>query len=194
MENKNLTPEESLQLITKTINEAKERFSENGFAFIFWGIIISLATLGHFFLIRYELYNFIGFVYLIMPVGFIVSFFYYFKKRKERKVKNIVSQILSIVSNILGINYMILGFVFWKQLGEVLIPIFLIMMAIHMFISGMAIRYKPLLISGLILNICGFTAFYFRMDYQLLIISLATLITLVIPGILLYKLNKKENV
>ena len=36
MEKENLTPEESLLLISKTIDEAKERFKEYGSVFVFW--------------------------------------------------------------------------------------------------------------------------------------------------------------
>jgi hypothetical protein len=37
--NEKITPEESLLLITKTIEETKQRFKENGHIIILWGTI-----------------------------------------------------------------------------------------------------------------------------------------------------------
>ncbi len=50
MDENNLTPEESLLLITKTIEETKQRFKENGHIFILWGsITFSVFFLQYFF-------------------------------------------------------------------------------------------------------------------------------------------------
>jgi len=40
MEERNFTPEESLLLISKTIEETKQRFQENGHIIILWGSLI----------------------------------------------------------------------------------------------------------------------------------------------------------
>ena len=40
MEKRNFTPEESLLLISKTIEETKQRFQENGHIIVLWGSLI----------------------------------------------------------------------------------------------------------------------------------------------------------
>ena len=40
MKTKEFTPEESFVLIRQAIERAKNRFEENGFAFILWGTVI----------------------------------------------------------------------------------------------------------------------------------------------------------
>jgi len=41
MKTKEFTPEHSFELINQVINQAKNRFEENGFAFILWGALIA---------------------------------------------------------------------------------------------------------------------------------------------------------
>ena len=50
MEKTSLTPEQSLLLITKTIEETKERFKENGHVFVFWGTLMLIVIGSQFIL------------------------------------------------------------------------------------------------------------------------------------------------
>lgn len=40
MQPENFSPKDSLQLIDQMINQAKNRFSENGFLYLLWGWLI----------------------------------------------------------------------------------------------------------------------------------------------------------
>ena len=50
MEKTELTPEQSLLLITKTIEQTKERFKENGHIFVFWGTLMLIVIGSQFML------------------------------------------------------------------------------------------------------------------------------------------------
>jgi hypothetical protein len=52
MENEEFTPSESLALITNIILEAKARFRDNGFSFIFLGLCSFAASFGQFLLLK----------------------------------------------------------------------------------------------------------------------------------------------
>ncbi len=67
MKSSALTPEESLLLITKTIEETKERFKENGHVFVFWGTLMLIVIGSQFILSILELYKF------TMVSGFLIS-------------------------------------------------------------------------------------------------------------------------
>ena len=49
MDEQNISPEESLQIITGMIGKAKSNFARGGsFYFLLWGSVIALADFGHF--------------------------------------------------------------------------------------------------------------------------------------------------
>ena len=195
MEKTMLTPEDSLLLITKTIEETKQRFKENGHLIIFWGVLMFIVTLSQYILIRLELYEIHWYPNFLYPLGAIYTFIYGWKAYKKNNLpKTIIGNILWAMAWLLGVNFMILGFFFSHKLGEVIAPVFLIFLALFVFTSGISIKFKPLIIGGIILNLIAFTAFFIDFQYHPLIMSIGSVIALIIPGILLNKENKKENV
>jgi hypothetical protein len=92
------------------------------------------------------------------------------------------------------LNLMILGFLFSQQLGDALAPIFLIMLALGIIVTGASIKFKPLLIGGILLNLIGLVSFFFTRDYHGFSMMLGALVGLIIPGMLLNKAYRKEHV
>lgn len=52
MEEKSLTEKESLELIARMINRAKNRFIENGFLYLLWGWVVLLCCLLQFVIVN----------------------------------------------------------------------------------------------------------------------------------------------
>ena len=78
---KTLSPEESLDLISKTIANFKRNYKSDSYAFLLWGWIIIIASLSHFVIIKYlvylELYNKINLFSLLNWGIFIVIGYIY---------------------------------------------------------------------------------------------------------------------
>ena len=123
MTHKEFTPSESLDLITNIILEAKSRFKDNGFAFIFIGLCCFISSLGQFILLKLEYYKVNYYPYFIMPVAGVITYFYYKKKRSAVKSKNIIGTLLSLFGIILGLNLTIAGFFFWEKFDIALLPV-----------------------------------------------------------------------
>ena len=194
MENKEFTPTESLALIANVILEAKSRFKDNGFSFIFIGLCSFIASLGQFLLLKLEYYKINYYPYFIMPIAAAVTYFYYRKKRSAVKSKNIIGTLFSIISAIMGINLMIAGFFFWGKFGIALIPFMLILFSIWSALTGVLIKNRIFLISGIVINILAYCSFFIGKDYHPLILSIVSLIGIVVPGIILNYSSKKSNV
>ena len=82
MDNANLSnPKESLNIISKAINQTRENLKEQSFYFILWGWLISIASLSHYLIIKLTdiAYSYIPWLILI-PLGWIISIFYSMKK------------------------------------------------------------------------------------------------------------------
>jgi hypothetical protein len=203
MEEKNFTPEESLLLITKTIEETKKRFEENGFLLLFWGILIFFASLCQFVLTKLELNKIVyienftirNWPVFLYPLGAFYTFIYVLKEYKKRNLpKTIIGNIIESLGWLLGGNLMILAFFFGPQLGVAFIPVLLILMAFWTIITGVSIRFKPLKICGIILNLIAFIPFFINWQYHPLVVTIASVVGFIIPGILLKKDQRKEHV
>jgi hypothetical protein len=95
MENKEFTPSESLALIANVILEAKSRFKDNGFSFIFIGLCSFISSLGQFVLLKLGYFHMNFYPYFIMPIAGVVTYFYYKRKRRVVKSKNIIGTLFS---------------------------------------------------------------------------------------------------
>lgn len=195
MDKATLTPEESLYLISKTIETTKKRFKESGHIYIFWGTLIFVVTVVQYYMLRTGSDIGTGFPALLYPFGGIYTFLYYRRKSNKEKIpRTILGNVLQTLGILLGLNFMVLGFAFWSDLGSNLVPIFLIFLAFWTIITGISIRFNPLLISGIAVNIIGFAAFFIGWQYHFLLLAAAAVIAFIIPGILLNLKSKSDHV
>jgi hypothetical protein len=192
MEKDELSPEKSFELITQIIIQARNKFTENGFIYVFWGALIAIASISQFILLKNNYYNINWYPYLLMPIGFIYSGIYFSKKKGISK-KNQISKIVSSSWIILSINMMILGFLFFPALQKNLIPVLLILLSIGIFISGVALKSRMLLFSAIFINISAFLCFKIEWIYHPLLMGIVSVVAVLIPGILLMVQHKGKG-
>ncbi|GAB5410414.1 MAG: hypothetical protein BalsKO_27790 [Balneolaceae bacterium] len=183
MNSKNLTPEESLNLITKVIYEARQNFKDDGIIFILWGILLTVASLGQFILLQLEYYSINYLPYFIMPFGGLATYFYYSKKGYRNP--NAISKLVGRIWYAILINVLLLGFIFAVNLQENLTSVLLILIGIGSLASGSALKDKTILISGLCINLLGLSCFFISYEYHPLINAIVGFFFTLIPGILL---------
>jgi len=194
MESQKFTPQESLQLISQVIEEAKSRFEENGFIYVFWGILVAAVAYAQFILLQNKYYDINWYPYLLMPLGMVFTIFYYIRKGKQTNSrKNQISNMISKMWLSLGINKMILGFAFAPVLAENLSPIILILLSIGILVSAVALKSNILFISGIFINIAGIVCFKIAWGYQPLVLGTAALVAIAIPGMIMMRNYQKKN-
>lgn len=195
MENSNLTPEQSLLLISRTIEQTKERFKEFGGVFIFWGTLTFIVFGSQLILSLLELYKYTILPVYLFPLGGIFTGIWAWKENKRHNVpKTIIGSILQNFGWIIGINLMIMGFFFWDKLGEAAGPVFLILFAQIIIVSGLSTKFRPLIIGGALLNLIGLGSFLIDSNYHGISMMLGAVVGFIIPGILLNYTRRKENV
>jgi hypothetical protein len=161
---------------------------------MFWGALIAVASISQFILLTNEFYKINWYPYLLMPVGAIYSWIYFSKKKKEY-VRNQISRIISYAWIVLSLNMMILGFLFWPVLKENLVPVILILLSVGIIISGVSIKSKMLLLSGLFINLSAFICFQIDWIFRPLLMGIVSVVAVLIPGVLLMiKHKRRENV
>ena len=182
-------------LITKTIEETKERFKEYGSVFIFWGSLMLIVFGSQLVLSLLELYKFTIVPVYLFPIGAIITAIWAWKDyKKTNKPKTIIGNILQNIGWVIGMNLMIMGFLFSSQLGDAMGPVFIILLALMIIVSGLSIKFRPLTIGGALLNLIGLGSFFIDSDYHGFSMMLGAVVGMIIPGILLNIARRKENV
>lgn len=194
MENSTLTPEQSLLLITRTIEETKERFRENGHILVFWGIMMLIVIGSQLILSLMELYKFTMYPVFLYPLSGVYMIYIWRNAKKKNLPRTIIGNILGNIGWIIGMNLMVMGFLFSSQLGDALAPVFIILLSLLVIISGLTIKYRPLIIGGALMNIIGLATFFLARDYHGFSMMLGAVVGLIVPGILLNIARRKENV
>ena len=195
MEKADLTPEQSLLLISKTIEETKERFKEYGHVFVFWGTLTVIVFGSQLILSLLELYKYTMVPVYLFPLGAVITAIWAWKEhKKENKPKTYIGNILQNIGWIIGMNLMIMGFLFSDKLGESTGPVFIIMLALMIIVCGLSIKFKPLTIGGALVNLIGLGSFMIDSDYHGISLMVGAVVGMIIPGILLNIARRKENV
>ena len=72
-------------------------------------------------------------------------------------------------------------------------PVFMILIAFAIVVTGLLLRYLPVLAGGIIFALLGFACSYLGLQDQWLAEALAWLIAFVIPGHIVFSRRKKQS-
>ena len=199
MNEENFDPKESLLLIESMINRAKDKFAEDGSMYLLWGWVVFVCSLTQFVLMHFFKYPYHYIVWFASWIIVVYQLVYIRKKIKRRRVRTYTGYILGYVWLTFVIVIFLLAFLIGRLTeGDYYIhisPILLTIYGIPIFLSGIILRFKPLVVGGIGCWILSIAAMLIdNYDYQFLLIPLAMIIAWIIPGYLLrakYKLQSQ---
>ena len=188
METKNFTPEEGFDLIQKHISNFKKNYRDNAKIFLLWGWIMSLASFSHFaltkILIQKEAYdvmlsfsigNWIGFVL----TGFVIE--YFVDRNKDKKVFSQLDSFSNFLWKVTGASIPVTVFLCIK-LQVPPPPFFLLIMGTATTITGLLIKFKPVLIGGIAFYLFAIASAFVTDENTLLVMGAAIICCYLVPG------------
>ena len=185
MEEKNkLSQEESLNIITNMITQAKLNVNQSSFHLLIWGWIIFTASIGHFFLLKFTDVQNPQMAWLLVIPGFIISFIYGWREGRKQKVSTYADRIYTWVWLGFVIVFLISYFEF-SELGGKINTLILLLAGYATFLSGHVLKFKPLIAGGILFWIFSILAFLLGNEYGLLVTAVSVLTGYLIPGYLL---------
>lgn len=199
MDNENeLQPLQSMQLIESMINQVKNRFSEDGSMYLMWGWLVFICSLSQFFLLHVYHYPYHYIVWMVSWLAFFYQVYYLRKKKRQQKVKTYTDYIMGYVWVSFAVVIFLVGFLIGRlTTGEYfshINPIILAVYGFPIFLSGIILRFKPLVIGGIgCWVLCIVTTFIKEYDFQFLMIPVAMLVAWIIPGYLLRAKYKSQS-
>ena len=195
MQSDNFSPKESLQLIDSMINQAKNRFSENGFLYLLWGWLILFCSIGHFILLKLNLFKHPEIIWASCWLVVIYQIFYLVKRRKKETVKSYSEYIIGYVWMSFGFSIGMISFIVAKaNHWELVNSLMLMLYGIPTFLSGIIMRFNALKIGGIICWCLSIISVLVAPIYGFLLLGAAVIAAWIVPGYLLrakYKIHNK---
>jgi hypothetical protein len=182
-----LTPEESLKLIETMIGQAKRSFHRMSFYFLLWGIILTLAMAAQLLaaVLGWE-GKYIGMVWMVASVlGAVVSGIYGAREGKREQAETLADRVLMW----LWIGFMITLFatIIGAGVAGYSTPVgsLMLLTGLPTFTTGQMIRFKPLIIGGVLFWVLGTISFFADPLWMGILNIVSMFFGYIVPGIML---------
>lgn len=177
---------QGLDIIRKMIDSSRKNYSETAWYFLIWGWVILAASLIHYAIIQLQWTSnpmFVWFGALVM--GILYTVIRSIREEHSSTNKTFVDYCLAglwIGSNGMFLITILLGIQFgWY----VAFPIFMAVYGWGTFTSGIILKFRPLIIGGIISFVIAAVSVYVQSEEILLLLALSLLCSYLIPGYLL---------
>jgi hypothetical protein len=191
-EEKMMTGEESLKIITDMINKTKVNIRMSSFHLLFWGWLILICSLSEYLLFKFTDYSTPWYVWFFVIPGVFVSMIYGFVTGRKAKMHTYADMLYLWTWMAFLSAAIVLFFIVSKDM-ESIAPFILTLAAMPTFISGVIIRFRPLIIGGITFWILALLA-HFSAAFAPLAVPVAMLTGYLIPGYMLRRKVDHETV
>jgi hypothetical protein len=192
-EEKQMTGEESLRIITEMINKTKVNIRQSSFHLLFWGWLIFSCSLSEYLLWKLSDFTHPYYVWFFVVPGVFVSLIYGFLKGRRESVHTYATTLY--VWTWIGFMFsaIVLFIIVWNWMGSVS-SLILTLAAIPTFISGFIIKFRPLVAGAITFWIFAIIAHVSGPSVAGLAVPAAMLTGYLIPGYLLRRRNGHDTV
>ena len=214
-EDKKLSEEESLQLITEMIHKVKGRFHESGTSAILWGSVVGFC--GLFSFLQAQLNFSTGWfdIWFLTLIAIVPQIILSIRESRKRKVLTYEESAMNAIWLVFGISIFALSFynnvvpgvsenLFTndglellqrnKTTGEItafhpfilsVSSVFLILYAVPTLATGLTRKFKPMIFGGILCYLLFIISCYTTYKYDMLLHSVAAIFNWLIPGLIL---------
>lgn len=193
-----LNETQSLLVIKEMIQVSKNILKQDGILFIVWGwVLFFVSTTGYIergLALTFGIKRVLNVLGVALPLISLIFSVYYLIK-ESRKVQTYIGISLRYVWISLFVCMVLVNLIQFNVLHsinfELQHPIFMVLMAFAVTITGGILRYRLIIIGGVIFGILALTASYLKLQEQLLVESVAWIISFIVPGHILYANREK---
>lgn len=183
---KPLSGEDSLAIITAMINKAKCEYQDTGISCLLWGSVITICSLTS--LANYWLkIDALEYIWFLTVAAVIVQVIISINEKKNKKFTSYTDAAMGGVWISFGIAIFMFSFYTSKFEVTHASAIFLTAYGIPTFTTGFMRNFKPMLIGGIICWVLAIASMYTRYPYTHLYAALAAQVAWFIPGLILRK-------
>jgi len=191
--------QQSLQVIKEMIQVSQKRLRNDGILFIVWGWI---SFINYFFLnyltsiciTTHQIMEIVRALRILLPLlGLAYTMYYLLQQRK--KVQTYIGISIRYVWFSLFVSMVMINHILFnvnRSINfELQHPIFMVLIAFAITVTGGILRYKIIIAGGIAFGILAVIASHFQLQEQLLLEAIAWGIAFIIPGHILYSQRKR---
>jgi hypothetical protein len=186
---KMMTGEESLRIITEMINKTKTNIRQGSFHLIFWGWLILLCSLGQYLMFKFTNLHAPWRIWMLIFPGILVSMIYGWKNGRKEHIHTYADTIYLMTW--IGFTVVVLILLILLHGKEEMIPqLILLITGLPTFISGFILKFRPLILGGITFWVLSLLAFFAGPSIAPVAVPVAMLTGYLIPG---YMLRRKDS-
>ncbi len=185
-EDKIMSEQESLRLITSMISKAKNQYYESGLGALLWGFTNLICFTLAYLVDTIKGFNLPFNPFYLMGITFILQFYFDRKEARFKVAKSHLDDIHKYVWAAFGICVLILTIVGGiANIGYIVLPLLLLLFGLPTFISGCISKFKPFIWGGIFCWILSIVTFLYQSEMSLLFVAAGATIAWIIPGFIL---------
>jgi hypothetical protein len=165
--------------------------------YLLWGWVVLVCSVGQFILLRYIHYERHYLVWMLTWMAIVYQFVYLYRREKRARVATYTQDIIKYVWIVYVALMFLFYFLFVRILGadyyKFISPGFLALYGMPTVLSGVILRFRPLIFGGIACWAISIAATFIGYDYQLLFLGLAVIVAWIIPGYILQARHKNVN-
>jgi cation transport ATPase len=192
-EEKVMSGEESLRVISEMINKTRVSITQSSFHLLFWGWLIFACSLSEFLLWKLTDWTNVWYVWLIVIPGVFVSMIYGFVRGKREKVFTYGTAIYVWTWMAFLVSSVIFFIIFPVETDSVG-RYMLLLAAMPLFISGVVLRFRPLMWGAGAFWVLALVAHFGGATVSGLAMPGAMVVGYLIPGYLLRKRGSHDTI
>ena len=190
---------QSLTVIREMIIISKNQLKNNGILFIIWGWAFAISYLVEFLksklVITYRINQWLNTLGIILPL-IVLAYTGYHLYASRRKATTYISISLRYVWISLFLCLVLINLIQNNVMHEINFnlqhPLFMVIIAFAIVITGGILRYKLLIGGGVLFAILGYICSLLPLEDQLFLEAIAWVIAFIIPGHIMYARRKKQ--
>ncbi len=187
-----LTGAESIRIITEMISKTKANIRHGSFHLLFWGWLIVFCSLSSYALYRFTDYTHPYYVWFLTMPGVIVSLVYGFVKGRKSTASTYADRLYMWTWMAFIFAAIVLFILLNDNLANVT-PFIMMLAGIPTFISGIIVKFRPLIIGAVMFWLLAIAARFAGNSYELLFMAAAVIGGYLVPGYLLKRRAEHET-
>lgn len=190
METENFNPNDSIKTIENALNQAKGEETGAFYYYILWGTLLGIHYVLLFFTAKFPEYRngfFETITWSVFPIGGLLS---YLRSKKDDKTETVLplnERVFLYGFGGFALAYGVISIASGAQQPTLIVALFPLLLGFTVFVIGGVTKDKVSLIGGILGIIMTGISLNSLLEYQFLFASLASVVTCLLPGILMKK-------
>ena len=187
------TTEKHIETINNVINSTKDNLKPLSVNFIFWGLLITLMSLFHY-VFPSLIHSFELLYWTVLPlIGMILTVYYNIKVRKRAGYETYLSRVIKIIWGVFNLSWIYIIVLSFTLKSFHPVPPILFLLSLILIITGLIIKFKPVILGGIFLTIFTFYL-NFNPEFNLLLVNVVGVsLGMLVPGLSLFYSKSSNN-